>query len=84
MSDTADNFDFHAAKREAKAGDAGAQYDVGLTYEYGKSNYKKAAKWYKRSANQGFAPAQNSLGELYKEGNGVKQNYMKEIGRAHV
>lgn len=38
-------------------------------------DYKAAARWYQRAADQGFAPAQTYLGELAGMGRGVPKNY---------
>ena len=40
-------------------------------------NYKKAAKLWKKAANQGVAAAQYNLGGLYYNGQGVRQNKSK-------
>ena len=36
-------------------------------------------KWFKRSAEQGNARAQNNLGECYRDGDGVEQNYKEAV-----
>jgi TPR repeat protein len=49
-------------------------------YEKGqgtKQNYKKAYKWFKKSAKQGDARAQYHLGQMYLEGLGVEVNPSK-------
>jgi uncharacterized protein len=38
-------------------------------------DFGQAAKWYRKAADQGNALAQNHLGSLYAEGNGVPQDY---------
>jgi TPR repeat protein len=38
-------------------------------------NYKEAMKWYLKAAEQGHAPAQNSLGFMYSKGQGVEKDY---------
>lgn len=55
------------------AGDAQAQYRLGLLYERPKSlqDYKQAATWYQRASQQGVAGAQLNLGMLYLSGKGV-------------
>lgn len=52
-------------KQAAECGDKAAQYDVGVCYEYGDeygNNWSKdqelALQWYKKSADQGWEPAQ--------------------------
>ena len=37
-------------------------------------DYKEAVKWYRLSANQGYALAQYNLGSMYYNGQGVKKN----------
>jgi len=62
----------------AEAGDARAQFNVGLFYAQGlgvPQDHAEAAKWYRLAASQGYAPAQGSLGALYYLGHGVPQNY---------
>jgi TPR repeat protein len=52
----------------AEAGDARAQFLVGLLHDegaLGAADPAAAAEWYRRSAEQGFAPAQNNLGLLH-------------------
>ncbi|MDP3270355.1 tetratricopeptide repeat protein [Limnobacter sp.] len=55
---------------QAEAGDAMAQYKVGVAYDFGKGaprDVVKAKKWYELAANQGHAEAQNSLGSIFQE-----------------
>lgn len=59
----------------AANGDPSAQFEVGARLAEGKGtsqNFKDAAKWYQRSAEQGFAQAQYRLGTLYERGLGLK------------
>ena len=64
-----------AALRElADAGDAEAQVDLGVRYEYGRGvvkDYAVAVYWFRRAAEQGYAPGQVSLGYMYATGLGV-------------
>ena len=64
----------------ADKGDAAAQYDLGVMHYYGvggvSQDYKKAAEWYSKSAEQGYAAAQNSLGLMYENSAGVPQDYV--------
>ena len=53
-----------------------AQFDLGQMCG---SDYEKAFAWFKMSADQGYASAQNSLGDCYYEGKGVEQDYRKAI-----
>ncbi len=36
-------------------------------------------KWYRKAAEQGYAKAQYNLGNMYREGEGVKQDYAKAV-----
>jgi len=48
-------------------------------YEFGSGvtkDYKEAFKWYRLSAEQGFAYAHLVLGEMYFQGQGVPQDYV--------
>ena len=61
----------------AVAGDAAAQYEVGLRYANGDSvpqDLKQAAYWYGQAATQGLAIAQYRLAALYEKGRGVAQD----------
>ena len=48
-------------------------------YEKGQGvpqDYQEAVKWYRLSAEQGFAEAQYNLGVMYYNGQGVPQDYV--------
>ena len=36
-------------------------------------------KWYQRAAEQGYAVAQNNLGQMYDNGQGVRQDYQEAL-----
>lgn len=63
--------------------DSWAQYNLGFAYEFGTDTVEKdhvqAVKWYTLSAEQGNAWAQNRLGDCYRFGNGVTQDYKKAV-----
>jgi len=64
-------------EEKAQAGDASAQYQVGLCYGKGVfvgRNPVAAVKWFQKAANQGHAHAQYDLGVHYDEGDGVAPN----------
>lgn len=68
----------------AAAGDPDAQFTLGKNYEAGrgglKVDYKEAARWYEKSAEQGNIYAQASLGILYRAGKGVaRDNLQAEV-----
>lgn len=53
---------------------------IGLLYANGKGvprDFKKAASWYKKSADKGDITATWLLGELYEKGEGLPQSYEK-------
>jgi hypothetical protein len=65
------------AKIEAEHGIADAQTELAYAYYkgYGVSqDYKKAKEWFKKSANQGNAKAQNYLGLIYQNQLGLEIN----------
>jgi len=43
---------------------------------FGETNIPEALKWYRKSAAKGNPDAQNELGRMYEDGEGVKQNYV--------
>lgn len=50
-------------QKKAEAGDASAQFALAEAYDFGNGvaqSDKNALLWYRKSADQGFAPAQNS------------------------
>jgi uncharacterized protein len=57
----------------AEAGDATAQYYLGVLYDHGEGvvrNYKTAVGWYEKAAAQGHRDAQFNLGMIYYNGAG--------------
>ena len=42
-----------------------------------KQDYTEAMNWYQKAAEQGLAYAQYNLGNMYYNGQGVRQNYTK-------
>jgi TPR repeat protein len=75
--------DFAEIKKKAEAGDASAQFDLGVMYFKGEGVLKdsaEAVKWYRKSAEQGFAEAQLNLGVMYYKGDGV----LKDSVQAHA
>jgi TPR repeat protein len=66
----------------AEKDDALAQYNIGMLYNtqsFHLSSKEKAYKWYKKSANLGYAPALLSLGDFYQNGIVVDKNTAKAI-----
>ncbi|MDF1736083.1 MAG: peptidoglycan-binding protein [Minwuia sp.] len=61
----------------ANAGDAAAQFQLGVRYRDGNGvgvSYAEAAQWFQRAAEQGNVPAQVDLGIFYRQGVGVAKD----------
>lgn len=83
------NKDYPAALKEfkslAEGGNAEAQFYVGLMYDNGEgvtqdyrqvvTHVQQAMTWYRKAAEQGFAPAQTNLGIILEMGGQVERNY---------
>ncbi len=55
----------------------GAQNNLGVLFRHGEGVPRDpvaAAKWFRRAADQGHAPAQNNLGLAYQQGEGVPRD----------
>ncbi len=61
-------------REKADKGDATAQNLLGAFFEIA-GRYEEAAAWYRRAADQGQVVAQGSLGNLYRVGSGVPQDF---------
>src|SRR5262245_31265105 len=64
----------------AEAGDATAQFDLGVMYANGQGvvqDYIEALTWYRRAADHRSADAQNNIGNLYHHGRGVPQDKVR-------
>jgi tetratricopeptide (TPR) repeat protein len=75
--------DYATVSRLADQGDAKAQTYLGFMYEYGQGvaqDYAQAVMWYRKAADQGYAPAQTGLGEI-EGGHGVPQDYAQAAMR---
>ncbi|OGW51225.1 MAG: hypothetical protein A2Z50_08270 [Nitrospirae bacterium RBG_19FT_COMBO_42_15] len=69
-------------QKKADAGDADAQFKLGLIYGKGDGVPKdaaKAAEWMQKAAAQGNADAQNTLGLIYVIGEGVQKDAAKAV-----
>jgi TPR repeat protein len=65
---------------EPRCGDAGAQFRLGAGYEqgwFGKADFQEALKWLNRAAAQNNPDAQNNLGQMYEDGEGMQKNYVQ-------
>jgi TPR repeat protein len=70
--------DVAVVKSKAEAGNATAQFNLGVMYDLGHGvakDYAEAAKWYRKAAEQGYAEAQYNLGWMYANGEGVAKDY---------
>jgi hypothetical protein len=66
----------------AEAGNADAQYNLGLMYYNGRGvpqDHREAVKWYRLAAEQGYALAQYNLGVMYVNGRGVPQDDKESV-----
>ena len=64
-------------RKLAAAGQADAQYNLGLIHQHADGvprNYAEATKWYAQAAAQGDVYAQRAIGEIYMRGLGVARN----------
>ena len=75
--------DIRITRQLAKQGDARARFMVGLMYLQGRGgvpqDYAQAAVWFRLAADQGDASAQYSLGNIYREGEGVPQDDVQAV-----
>jgi hypothetical protein len=72
---------------KAQQGDVSAEFWLGTGYEqgwFGKADYREALKWLRRAAKHGNQEAQNSLGQMYEEGEGVPQSDVHRKAAEHV
>ena len=65
-------------KQDSLQGDACAQLRMGLRCDRD-SLFAEAAKWYELAARQGLAEAQNNLGVMLKDGQGVERDEAKAV-----
>ncbi len=68
-------------KSKAENGDAQAQTVMGALYEFSlrgvTNDFVEAVKWFRKAADQNYAPAQYELGICYAAGQGVKKDDAK-------
>lgn len=60
-------------------GNVEAFYCAGAIYESIIGDIKESVKWYKSAAEAGYSKAQNNLGCMYENGEGVECDYSKAI-----
>jgi len=69
-------------RKLAEQGKAIAQYNLGISYEYGRGarqNDVEAVKWYKKASEQGLVVAQYRLGVMYENGWGIPSNDIEAV-----
>ena len=74
--------DFAETKKEADAGKAYAQYNLGVMYANGigvPKDHAEAVKWFRKAADQGDADAQNNLGVMYANGIGMPMDHAEAV-----
>lgn len=64
-------------QKSAEAGDAEAQYELGLYYSF--DDDVKSVEYYIKAANQGHAAAMNNLASCYGNGRGITKDEGKAI-----
>src|SRR5437762_3316950 len=72
-----DRKQLEAVKARAEAGDTDSEYQLGLCYYSGDGvpkDFSKAAKWFRKAAEQNNAAAQCNLGISYASGQGVAKD----------
>ena len=72
-------------RRAAEGGDAEGMADLGIAYGFGHCRLAKdaaaGASWFKRAADLGNVESQFNLGCLYRDGEGVKQDFAESLRR---
>jgi TPR repeat protein len=72
----------NALRAKASMGDANAQFELGVMFQYGRGvpeNDAEAVRWYRLAADQGDARAQNYLGRMYDNGEGIAENDIEAL-----
>jgi len=78
----AQQIDFETLRAKADSGDANSQYHLGLRYQTGNgvgNDFAEAVKWFRKAAEQNYAPALNDLGLAYIKGNGVAEDHVEAV-----
>ncbi len=69
-------------RQAAEAGDADAQFEMGVLYQYGRGvpqNLSEALSFYRKAAEQGHLGAQSNLGILYASGLLIPRDYSQAL-----
>lgn len=62
----------------ANRGNLLAQHELGFAY-LASLEKAQAVAWFRKAADEGFADAQTTLGLLYRDGQGVPQDYSQAV-----
>jgi uncharacterized protein len=75
--------DLARIRAAADANDSAAQYRLGMAYQDGdigiKPDASAACRWFERSAQSGYAQAQNALGGCYMSGEGTDRDPARAV-----
>jgi TPR repeat protein len=82
-ADRAEFADFPDLRRRAEAGDAHAQFELGIRYDDAHkrdpARDAEMQKWLRKAADQGYAPAETKLGWIYYLGRGVTKDFGEAV-----
>ncbi len=73
---------FEATKAKAETGDVQAQFELGVCYSGGQGvarDNAETVKWFRKAAQQNYAPAQSFLGVCYLVGQGVAKDEVEAV-----
>src|SRR6266403_1073611 len=73
---------FEDIKRKAETGDPESEYQLGVCYYNGDGvgkDFAKALNWFRKAAEQNYAPAQTYLGFCYANGQGVTKDEVEAV-----
>jgi len=80
---SAANAQFQAIQKQAMSGDAVAQNKLARMYALGQGglepNALEAAKWFRKSANQGYPRSEYNMGMIYSRGEGVPKSMSESL-----
>eukprot|EP00249_Psilotum_nudum_P022952 c28701_g1_i2 orf=217-2274(+) len=75
--------DFQILEYQARKGNAGAMYRVGVFYYFGlrgvQRDHSKALFWFSKAVEKGDSTSMELLGEIYSRGIGVERNFTKAL-----
>ncbi|KAJ0088836.1 hypothetical protein Patl1_33129 [Pistacia atlantica] len=74
---------FQILEYQARKGNVGGMYKIGLLYSFGlrglRRDCAKALAWFSKVADRGEPQSMEFLGEIYAAGAGVERNYTKAL-----